>query len=189
MTGPAPRPRVPWQPDWPDLVMRRAHLSDLPPIAPPRGYSVRSFQPGDGARWSAIVDDAFGRWEPHDFEEMIGRDARFAAERVWFACTDAAAAVEAVGTATAWREPRFEPAVGYLHMVGVCAAHQGLGLGAQLSVAVLHRFAAEGASGAVLETQDFRLAAIRTYLRLGFEPEPADDDQRLRWTAVSEALA
>jgi mycothiol synthase len=66
--------------------------------------------------------------------------------------------------------------------------HQGFGLGRQLSVAVLRRFATEGLRSAVLETQDFRLAAIATYLDLGFEPVPRDGAQERRWRTVFDAL-
>ncbi len=184
-----PRPSVPWQLGWPDLVMRRDRLDDLDAIEVPRGYSLRHFLPGDEAAWTTIIDDAFGPWEPHDFGEMIGRDERFVAERVWFVVGRGAGDDrEPIGSAIAWRDDRFGKETGYLHMVGVRAAHQGRKLGRQLSLAVLHRFAAEGLRTAVLETQDFRLPAVRTYLRLGFRPAPTDDQQRERWQRVLNAL-
>jgi len=43
-------------------------------------------------------------------------------------------------------------------------------------------------------TQDFRLTAIKTYLRLGFEPEITEPDHRARWdelrriTAIEDTL-
>jgi mycothiol synthase len=41
---------------------------------------------------------------------------------------------------------------------------------------------------AVLETDDWRLAAIRTYLRLGFEPDPVEEEHAARWRRVLKIL-
>jgi mycothiol synthase len=186
MAGDRPRDPVQWKPGWPDLVMRRDRLDGLEPIELPAGYALRHFAAGDEAAWTAIMDDAFGPWEPHDFDAMIGRDDRFAAARVWFVVSDDGD--RPIGSATAWRHARFGTETGYLHMVGVRAAYRGHRFGRALSLAVLHRFAAEALEAAVLETQDFRLPAIRTYLRLGFQPAPADEHQRERWQRVLHAL-
>ncbi len=42
---------------------------------------------------------------------------------------------------------------------------------------------------AFLLTEDFRLAAIETYLQLGFEPEMVSADHPVRWEALRLALA
>jgi mycothiol synthase len=42
---------------------------------------------------------------------------------------------------------------------------------------------------AVLETDDFRLPAVRTYLRLGFVPEPRTPGDARRWSKVLRNLA
>jgi hypothetical protein len=42
---------------------------------------------------------------------------------------------------------------------------------------------------AVLETDDFRLPAVRTYLRLGFVPEPRTPGEARRWSKVLRNLA
>lgn len=183
-----PRRSVPWELGWPDLVMCRDHLEDLDAIELPVAYAVRHFVSGDEGAWTMIIDDAFGPWERHDFDEMIRRDERFVAERVWFVVRQGPEGDEPIGTAIAWRDDRFGQDAGYLHMVGVRSAYRGRKLGHQLSLAVLHRFAAEGLRTAALETQDFRLPAVRTYLDLGFLPAPADDQQRERWQRVLDAL-
>jgi hypothetical protein len=40
----------------------------------------------------------------------------------------------------------------------------------------------------VLETDDFRLPAVRTYLRLGFVPEPRTPGEARRWSKVLRNL-
>jgi len=72
--------------------------------------------------------------------------------------------------------------------VGVLPGHQGKHLGAKVSLAALRRFVEEGRIDAVLQTDDFRLPAIRTYLRLGFEPLPIHENQRQRWRAVFDEI-
>ena len=49
--------------------------------------------------------------------------------------------------------------------------------------------AAAGLDQAVLETDDFRLPAVRTYLRLGFVPEPRTPGDARRWSKVLRNLA
>ena len=52
-----------------------------------------------------------------------------------------------------------------------------------------HLFVAAGLDQAVLETDDFRLPAVRTYLRLGFVPEPRTPGDARRWSKVLRNLA
>ena len=74
-------------------------------------------------------------------------------------------------------------------MVAVRPAHRGRRLGYWVCLAALRRMAAEGLHRAVLRTDDFRIPAIRTYLRLGFEPVVVHENQRARWRAVFAAIA
>jgi len=43
---------------------------------------------------------------------------------------------------------------------------------------------ATGLKAAALHTDDFRLAAIQTYLNLGFSPMIAGENHRARWNTV-----
>lgn len=76
------------------------------------------------------------------------------------------------------------PASGYLHYVAADAARAGRGLGLEVTVAVLREFEEQGLSRAVLETDDFRVPAVITYLRLGFVPEYRDEVERLAWSQL-----
>jgi len=75
-----------------------------------------------------------------------------------------------------------------LHMVGVAKKHTGKGLGFQVSLAALHQMAKEGSEFAVLQTDDFRLPAIKTYLKLGFKPVIVDENQIERWNAIFKQM-
>lgn len=166
------------------LVMVRPTLDALPTLAPPESVGVRSFEPGDDAAWVAIINDSFGHdWGPEGFGQRM-RDTAFRPARVWFATLDG----EPVATASAWVTPRWGESVGVLHMVGCLSHCQGRGLGRLVSLAALHQMRREGRQRATLTTDDFRLAAIRSYLRLGFEPLLASEDHRQRWQRLTPPL-
>jgi len=67
-------------------------------------------------------------------------------------------------------------------------AHRGRRLGFWACLAALHRFAEEGREAALLLTDDFRLPAIRTYLRLGFRPVYTYESHMERWGKVFSEL-
>jgi mycothiol synthase len=93
---------------------------------------------------------------------------------------------DCVATATDKRLPDSE--VGYLHMVAVAPPYRGRGLGRCISLAALIHMRARGCQQAVLDTDDFRLPAIRTYLSLGFLPDMLEADHAPRWHAIFAEL-
>ncbi len=94
-----------------------------------------------------------------------------------------------VATASARLLPDQYPDAGYVHWVASDPGYRGRGLGLAVTMAVLHRFAADGLSGSVLETDDDRLSAIKIYLGLGFIPQYRDDTHQERWSKIFIALA
>ena len=169
------------------LCMRRSTLDDLPEIVLPDGYSLRASQEGDGGHWARIVRESFedASFDESRFKrEMQGHPA-YLSERIFFVC---AADGTPCATASAYRSEAFGEDVGYLHMVGVCPAHTGRKIGFAVSLAALCRFRFEGLSTAVLQTDDFRTPAIKTYFRLGFSPFINHDSHPSRWTAVRAKL-
>ena len=106
-------------------------------------------------------------------------------DRIFFVCAPDGLPC---GTASAYRQEFTRPELGYVHFVGVCPAFTGKRLGAAVSLAVLRKFQSEGLKGAVLHTDDFRLAAIRTYLNLGFSPVIVHENQPARWNVVFTQL-
>ena len=81
-------------------------------------------------------------------------------------------------------EPRHE-----LGWVAVDPAHQGMGLGLQVCAAVLQYARRRGWPASTLNTDDWRLPAVRTYLKLGFKPEITHDSHPARWQEVHRLLA
>ncbi|SDS65731.1 mycothiol synthase [Microlunatus soli] len=80
------------------------------------------------------------------------------------------------------------PDAGYLHWVGVRREARGQSLGKVVTVACLRGFTERGFRRAVLETEIFRHAAVRTYLRLGFVPEYRSDEERAAWSTLLPQL-
>jgi mycothiol synthase len=168
----------------PQLVMRRPTLDGLPAVIVPAGYALRAMRPEEGPCWTRIVNEAFGQDKPAFFEKTMRPDLAFRLDRVLFITRND----EPVATASAWHVPKWGEGTGYLHYVATRPDHAGRHVGEVVSIAALHKMVTEGHTSAVLQTDDFRLAAVKVYLRLGFEPVLVDENQRDRWPAVFAQL-
>ncbi|NMB97275.1 MAG: GNAT family N-acetyltransferase [Clostridiaceae bacterium] len=166
----------------PQLVMRRNNLIMLPSIVLPEGYFIRDFKHGDECAWDNIIKDAFN--SEISFEKTISSSKEFLPERVFFVCYNDVP----IATATAWYDPKWGEETGYLHMVGVMKKHNGKGLGMQVSLAALHQMAKEKRQFAILHTDDHRIPAIKTYLKLDFKPVIVHENQVERWKTIINQL-
>jgi len=162
--------------------MRRGSLASLPAAPLPEGWEVRRVRAEEEGALAEVLMAAFGTpWDASAVRRNLTEAADVEAVYV-AACGDRVGA-----TASARRDARF-PGSGYLHWVGVHPDLRGLGLGAAVTVRVLQHFADSGCPDVVLETDDFRLSAVRLYLRLGFAPEIAHTSHADRWKAVLRSL-
>jgi mycothiol synthase len=66
--------------------------------------------------------------------------------------------------------------------------HAGKGLGLAVSASVIVRFIEEGFHKIHLYTEDDRLAALKTYLKLGFMPTLYTPEMPDRWRAICQQL-
>ena len=168
------------------LRMVRPDLDNLPKLELPPGYGMRTYQKGDEVHWANIISDSFGgkRRTAQDARNEITEQERFVPEGLYFAMHQGTP----VGTACAWRQTLDETEVGYVHMVGVVSAHTGHKLGKWVSLAVLTYFRDSRFRCAMLDTDDFRIPAIKTYLNLGFVPVYLEKGQTKRWRDIFETL-
>lgn len=166
----------------PQLVLHR-ELENLPEVELPEGYNIRHYQPGDKTAWDNIIRDSFqnNNW---DFNKGMRKDYAFRPERVIFVCYGD----EPVATASAWYKPEWGKDTGYIHMVGTISSHTGKGLGYQATLAALYRMVDEGRKSVVLTTDDFRIPALKTYIKLGFKPLLIHENQRERWKDVFRTI-
>ncbi|HVC34501.1 MAG TPA: GNAT family N-acetyltransferase [Chloroflexota bacterium] len=173
----------------PHLHMRRPHLDGLPPLQVPESYVFRTYRPGDEAAWAAIMNTGIGSgWTADRCREKLTGKPWFSPDGLFFAVpVDAGPNGTPVGSTCGWLDRFGESEVGFLHMVCVLPEHRGHRLGYWLSLAVLRYFAERGFREVRLTTDDFRLAGIKSYLGLGFQPEhlhPADGERWLRVRAT-----
>ena len=164
------------------LFMVHPGPCDVPVPALPPDWRLRAATDTDDAAMAALLTDAF--------------EETWSVERVRRELLDEPTVVRSwlvsgvdglLGTASEKLHPKF-PGVGYVHWVGVAPRARGHALGQILTQACLDGFTERGLASAVLETEDFRLPALRTYLRLGFIPEPRDDKDRRVWSQVLRQL-
>ncbi|OIN99266.1 hypothetical protein COY52_01785 [Candidatus Desantisbacteria bacterium CG_4_10_14_0_8_um_filter_48_22] len=165
----------------PQLVMKRNNLEDLPAIVLPQGYSIRTYKEGDGEAWCDIINRTIGPgWNADLFNTSFLQFPVFSPDRMFFVVCGGIPA----GTATAWVKEPEEKVTGIVHYVGVLPEHAGRKLGYALTLRTLHYMKDHGFKNAVLQTDDDRLPAIKTYLNLGFVPTIIDDNQYQRWMDI-----
>ena len=162
--------------------MRRTSLGDLPDQWVPVGLELRTFRLGDEAGWAKLMTGAIGHWDEASTVRQFLGEAGVSAEGIFFLVT----ADQYVATATDKRLPASD--TGYLRMVAVAPHYRGRRLGRLISLAALHHMRQRGCREAVLDTDDYRLPAIRTYLALGFVPDYVEGDHPERWRRILAEL-
>lgn len=168
----------------PQLRMRRADLEGLPEMPSlPSGYALREAGPTDAEALAGVLTRSFD--EPWDVAQVRSVlldhpevPTTFVIER------------EGVPVATASYQlmPKEFPESGWVHYVAAEPSESGRGLGYAIVLAVLHRAHEAGRADAFLTTDDPRLPAIRTYLKLGFAPDMWHESHPERWRVAYQAL-
>ena len=89
---------------------------------------------------------------------------------------------KAIATLTVVCDP--ETKDGLIHMVGSLPESRGKGVGNMLVAIADHVLKTTGMQTARPKTDDFRVPAIKTYLRIGFKPDLSTEDYVQRWDAI-----
>lgn len=165
------------------LVMRLLSLDSIPELPFPQRYEVRAIAPGEEASLAQCMSLADGPgWD----EERARREITEAGfVRKTFVVIYEGEVVAT--TSAAHHEARF-PGVGYIHWVAARPDHQGKKLGSICLIECLKEFKRLGFSASVLETDAFRVAAIRSYLRLGYVPDLTPPGDEAIWSELSNLL-
>ncbi|MDA8401142.1 MAG: GNAT family N-acetyltransferase [Actinomycetota bacterium] len=166
------------------LFMRLPVLTEVGgPRQLPDGYELRIADRSEYAGVGSVLSAAFEEpWDELRVEQELGPSKGVEAVFV------VAGRPGVVATASARLLPATYPGSGYVHYVGVHPDARGRAFGEAVSVAVVHYFANRGLTDAVLETDAFRIPALRTYFRLGFVPEYRQSNDAARWSRVMRAL-
>jgi len=135
-------------------------------IQMPEGYEFIN-APGDAKKvWTRIINNTFAYgFSFDDFEKEMGEIPNGSQDLFLFI---KAPNGEMVGTGAV--ELKQEGRVANLHYIAVEPEHGGKRLGYLISKQLLINAKSKGAIFATLQTDDYRIPAIKTYLKLGFRP-------------------
>ncbi len=165
---------------WPEQL-----LTTPPPVNLPFGYALRAYQPGDKARFYEVM--ALAGWSGWNDERLQPWLSRVLPEG-WFMVIDEKRN-EIVATAMCLHNYKeTNPFQGELGWLAADPAHTGQGLGRAVSAAVTARFIEAGYRHIHLYTEDYRLAALKTYLKLGYVPFLYTPEMPERWQIICEQL-
>jgi mycothiol synthase len=161
------------------LHMVKLNMSDIPEANIPDGFELRVLKPDEKTKWENICNQAF-TWENH-FSSIIEEKAGYVEDGV-FVIVDGDKII-ATGTALCTHE--HPDGYGYVHMIAVDKNYSGKKLGYEITAAVLRRLRDDGFEKAELNTDDFRIPAIKSYCKLGFIPDlSCDETIRERWEKI-----
>jgi mycothiol synthase len=167
------------------MVYPPARLSQPPTPQLPSGYALRTYRPGDEARFYEVM--ARAGWVGWDEDRLAPWLARILPNGWFFAVHEASQNIVATAMAV-HSHSEFHPFGGELGWVAADPAHTGKGLGMAVCAAATARLIAGGYRNIHLYTEDFRLPAIKTYLKLGYEPFLYAPDMPQRWQILCEQL-
>lgn len=162
------------------------HRLTLPlDVSLPDGYLLRTYSPGDEAGFYQVMTQAgFTGWDDERLRPWL---PRIVPESWYFIMEDATNTI--VATAMGLDDPTdFHPQGGELGWVAANPAHAGKSLGRIVSSAVTARLIAAGYSQIHLYSEDWRPAALKTYLRMGYLPYLYMPEMLERWRVICEQV-
>ncbi len=163
------------------MVWPKHRLNAPPRVRLPSGYALRTYRPGDEPRFYELMELA--GWPGWDDEKLRPWLLRILPEG-WLMAIHTESG-EIVAAAMALRDRgEFGYPGGELGWLACDPAHRGRGLGLAVSAAATARLIDEGYRHIHLYTEDWRLAAIKTYLKLGYIPLLYLPEMEERWRRV-----
>ena len=167
------------------MVWPQERLGSPPACSLPEAYRLRTFRDGDAADHIRLMHDAgFANWSQEQLAAAMEKclpDGFFVIEHK--------PSGRLVAAAMAQHQPlTYHPYGGELSWVAGDPEHKGKGLGYAVCAAVTRRLLEIGYRNIYLRTDDFRLAAIKVYLKLGYVPFLFAPDMEGRWRDVCARL-
>ena len=168
------------------MLWPKNRLDDPPAINVPDGYTLRTYIPGDAKAYLDLMLKAgFDFWNEEKTETTL---LTILPGGFFLIVHDESDSLVATTLAT-HRSLPLHPYGGELGWVAGDPDHKGKGLGLATCSAVVKRYLDAGYKRIYLQTDDWRLPAIKTYLKLGFLPFLFDDTMQERWKAVCKNLS
>ncbi len=162
-----------------------AENTPLPELTVADGFRLRTIADSELDSYNGLRSSVdFNAWDAetlHKFRSKVLPDSMLLIEEV------ATGRFAASATAETTDMPEF-PQVGVLGWVMTHPDFRGHHLGRSVSVAAMRRLYEAGYRAFSLLTDDFRLAAVKTYLELGWKPWLYLPEMKERWRALAETL-
>jgi len=164
--------------------MRFPTEARLPELEFPEPYRLRAYETGDIPAWAALLNASgdLGCWDEDkvrdELESSVVDGMQFFVVAGNQPVALASVNDKSIGGAPCWE-------IGW---VATHPLHRGKGLGSLVTVAALRAARSLPPRPILLQTDDFRLAAIRTYLKVGFEPTFNHPSYPERWHLLFEQL-
>ena len=167
------------------MIWPKEKLNEPPDFVLPAGYSLRTYRNGDKNAYVKLMRNAgFDSWGVENFNETLKSALP---NGLFFVVCDETG--DLVATTVAQHAPsELHPFGGSLGWVAGSKDHSGKGLGYVVCAAVTKRLVDAGYEDIYLLTDDFRLPAVKTYLKLGWTPLFHEDDMKERWKIVLKNL-
>lgn len=153
-------------------------------IVLPDGVKLKNFTEIKDAKsaWLNIVSfmgQGEAKYDGELYEKVMVSQPHYDEKLCFFLC------VEEVPAATITVICDRENKAGLIHMVSCDPNFRGRGLGKLLSLIAVEVLKKEGMETARLTTDDWRIPAIKTYLRAGFTPDlEKEPDFKERWEKI-----
>jgi mycothiol synthase len=167
------------------MIWPRGEVADPFRVPLPMGYVLRTYRPGDEPAFFHLMHLAgFAGWDEQTLRPWKERIL----PEGWFFAVHAETGTLAATAMTTHRANDEHPFGGELSWVAGHPEHAGKGLGRVVCAAVVRRYLAAGYRNIYLKTDDWRLPAIKSYLRLGFVPLLFTPAMVNRWETICTQL-
>ena len=165
------------------LIMRwtNDHTSSAFPQLP-EGVAVETFSERSSALddWLDIVQYGLtdGRLDADCYDRCMAQMENYDDSKCFFLVENG----KAVATITVICDNKTKE--GYIHMVACIPECRGKGYGTLLNDIAIYTLKSCGMESAYLTTDDFRIPAIKSYLRCGFLPDLSTENFSRRWDKI-----
>jgi len=160
--------------------------SDISELDVPENCSIVAFPDLENAveKWLDIVQYGLSNGLDTEsyYENMMTKEPYYRDDKCFFLLENN----EAVATLTVICN--YEKSEGYIHMVACKDTCRGKGYGTLLNQLAIKTLKEEGMQTAYLTTDDWRIPAIKSYLRIGFEPDLSTENFKTRWNEIFKTI-
>lgn len=167
------------------MVWPESRLHALPERSLATGYAIRTYRPGDESRFYQLME--LVGWKGWN-DERLSYSLNQILPDGWFMVLHEASGVIVASAMALHNYKGTYPFWGELGWLVADPDHSGRELGMAVAAQVVRRFVDAGYRLIHLHTEDFRLAALKSYLKLGFVPWIDGQDIKERWQRILEQL-